>query len=95
MIKLTHIRPSKKVGKKYDAIFRIDGKQKIVSFGAKSYSDFIHHKNEARKQLYITRHQANEDWNNPVTPGALSRWILWNKPTLHESIIDFMKRFNL
>jgi len=25
----------------------------------------------------------------------LARWILWNKPTIKESIKDYKKRFNL
>jgi hypothetical protein len=36
-----------------------------------------------------------ENWNKPDTRGALARWVLWNKPTLKESIDDFKKRFNL
>ena len=30
-----------------------------------------------------------------MSPGALSRWILWNKPTLKASIADFKKRFTM
>ena len=66
-----------------------------MKFGAQGYSDFTIHKDEERKQRYLDRHKANENWNKPDTPGALSRWILWNKPTLKESIDDFKKRFNL
>jgi hypothetical protein len=95
MIKLVKISPSDKATKKYDAVFNIDGKNRTVSFGAKGYSDFTHHKDEARKKLYLVRHQKTEDWNNPVTPGALSRWILWNKTTLRESISDYRRRFNI
>jgi len=95
MIKLLKIRPSDKATKKYDATFTIDGKQRVVSFGAKGYSDFIQHKNEARKNAYLARHKTTENWNNPVTPGALSRWILWNKTTLKDSISDYIRRFNL
>jgi hypothetical protein len=95
MVKLVSIKPSPKATKKYDAVFNIDGKSKTVSFGAKGYSDFTIHKDEARKQRYLTRHQATEDWSNPITPGALSRWILWNKTTLRESIADFKRRFGL
>ena len=32
-----------------------------------------------------------EDWNDPMTAGALSRWILWGKPSLRESFNDFKK----
>jgi len=30
-----------------------------------------------------------------MSAGALSRWILWNKPTIEASKADFKKRFNL
>jgi hypothetical protein len=66
-----------------------------VPFGAFSYSDYTLHKNLERKKRYLMCHRKNEDWNNPKTPGALSRWILWNKPTLEESIKDYRKRFNI
>jgi hypothetical protein len=58
-------------------------------------SDFTKHKDEERKQRYLDRHKANENWNKPDTAGALSRWILWNKPTLRESIQDYKERFGL
>ena len=58
-------------------------------------SDFTKHRDPARKERYLKRHKANENWNNPLTAGALSRWILWNKPTLSASIKDFEDRFNL
>jgi hypothetical protein len=50
---------------------------------------------EERKKLYLKRHEKNENWNDPKSRGALSRWILWNKKTLSASIADFKKRFNL
>jgi hypothetical protein len=99
---------SGKEGKKFDAIFR-DKKcpcgmkdkvecgrgEKIVSFGAAGMSDFTKHKDEERKELYLARHKKNEDWEKPMTPGSLARYILWNKPTLKESIADYKKRFDL
>jgi hypothetical protein len=98
-IKLISIKPSPKATKKYDAVFNIDygktNKTKTVSFGAKGYSDFTMHKNEVRKQAYLTRHRTTEDWTNPITPGALSRYVLWNKTSLTASIADFKRRFNL
>jgi hypothetical protein len=36
-----------------------------------------------------------EHWNKPTTPGALSRWVLWNKPSFKESVKDYKKKFNL
>ena len=92
MEKLLRIETSDNKDKKYDAIFREAGK---VSFGAKGMSDFTKHKDPERKKLYLARHKKTEDWSNPITPGALSRWILWNKPTLKASIEDYKNRFNL
>ena len=66
---------------------------KTVHFGASGYSDFTHHKDPDRKQRYLDRHSANEDWRNPETAGFLSRWLLWNKPTLEASIRDTNRRF--
>ena len=84
------ITPSKKSDKKFDAT--IDGK-KTVSFGAKGYSDFTQHKDPARKQRYLNRHKARENWNDPTTAGALSKHVLWNKPTIAASVKDMDKQF--
>ena len=84
------IQPSKKADKKFDAI--IDGK-KTVSFGAKGYSDFTMHGSEARKNAYLQRHKARENWNDPTTAGALSKFVLWNKPSIAASVKDMDKQF--
>jgi len=55
---------------------------KKIHFGAANMSDFTLNKNEDRKQRYIARHNTKrEDWTK-INPGSLSRYILWNKPTL-------------
>ena len=84
------ISKSKNKDKKYDA--RIDGK-KTVSFGAAGYSDYSVHKNPERKQRYIDRHKKNENWSDPTTAGFYAKNLLWNKPTLTESIKDTNKKF--
>lgn len=58
-------------------------------------SDYTIHKDPERKKRYIIRHKKNEHWNDPITAGSLSRYVLWNKPSLRESIKDYKKRFNL
>lgn len=77
---------------KYVAVFD-DGTH--TSFGALGYEDFTQHNDPKRKHLYILRHWKHENWSDPKTAGALSRWILWNKPTLEESIQDYIKRFHM
>lgn len=93
MVKLISITKSTNKFKKLMAQFLINDKLKITHFGADGYDDYTIHKDEKRKELYIKRHQKKEDWNNPTTAGALSRWILWNKPTLIESIEDYKNKF--
>jgi hypothetical protein len=90
------IKKSTNQKKKYMAVFYEDGKKfKTTHFGAAGMSDFTKHKDEARKQRYMNRHKANENWENPMSAGSLSRYILWNKPTLRASITDYKTRFNL
>jgi len=90
------IRKSTDPKKKLEAIFSLDnGKTKTVRFGAAGMSDFPTHKDEERKKRYLARHRRNENWNDPMTAGALSRWILWNLPTRRASIQAYKKRFNL
>ena len=91
-MKLLKVKRANDGKHKFTAVFD-DGKE--VSFGAKGYSDMTQHGSETRKNRYLDRHRKNENWNDPQTPGALSRWILWNKPSLQESIADFKRRFNL
>lgn len=88
------IKKSKKSNKKFDAIFQNikTGRTKTISFGAAGMSDYTKHRDKARKQRYINRHKKRENWNNLMTPGALSRWVLWGKPTLQASIKDYKRR---
>ena len=92
------IKKSTNQKKKLMAIFYMgDKKIKTVHFGASGYTDYIKSGgDDERKKRYIARHSnGKEDWNMYMTPGSLSRWILWSKPTLKESIKDYKKMFNL
>ena len=85
---------SSKADKKYMALFNIDGKKKITHFGQAGADDYTITKDKQQKKRYLDRHRANENWNDPLTAGALSRWILWNKPSITDSIASYKKRFN-
>lgn len=69
------------------------GRTKTTHFGAAGYSDFTLHHDDARKKRYLARHKSRETWADPTTAGSLSYFILWNKPTLKDSIADYKKRF--
>ena len=90
---LTRIEKSKLKGKKWTALF--DNPKKIVHFGASGYEDYTIHKDDERKKRYLDRHRKNEIWTKPDNPGSLSRWILWNKKTIEESIKDFRKNMSV
>ena len=89
------IRSSSTPNKKYDAIFtRKDKTRKVIHFGDKRYQDYTQHKNKKRRELYILRHQKNENWNNPESAGSLSRYILWGDYTdIQKNIKAFKTRF--
>ena len=78
---------SNKADKKYmvKIISKKTGRERTIHFGASGMSDYTIHKDEARKQRYINRHKALEDFNNPETAAYYSRWILWHLPTIRES----------
>ena len=96
-LRLKTIRRSHKKEKKWDAVFiKPDGREKVVPFGARGMSDYTKHKDKTRRQRYIKRHSGmGENWKDPMTPGALSYWILWNKPSFDASVADFKRRFKL
>jgi hypothetical protein len=95
-MKLLSVKPSTRATKKYMAIFEENGKQLIRHFGAKGQSDYTINKDPARRDLYLNRHEAREDWTNPKTAGALSKWILWGRSTdLQTNIADFKRHFGL
>lgn len=98
------IKKSDRKDKKYAAKFCMCDKfdackgsnTKEVHFGAKGYEDYTDHHDKERRANYLARHKAREDWNDPDTPGALSRWLLWGESTsLAKNIAAFRKKFNL
>ena len=96
-LKLKTIKKSHRSDKKWDAVFlRPDGTQKVQPFGQRGYSDFTKHKDATRKQRYIARHKRmHEDWKDPTRAGPLSRFILWNKPTMAASVRSYRRMFRV
>ncbi len=86
---------SDKPSKKY---YIITNDNKKVYFGQASASDFLIHKDEARKQRYIDRHKKNESkyWNKSGidTPSFWSRFLLWHLPSITASYQDIKKNLH-
>lgn len=74
-----------------------EGKRKTIHFGDSRYSDYTLHKDSKRKQRYVVRHAAREDWTKcgVLTAGFWSKHILWNKPTIKASLLDVKCSFQL
>ncbi len=91
------IKKSDKAGKKLMAVFTKDnGRTKTTHFGSAGMDDYTLTKDKAQRKRYLDRHRKNENWSNPESAGALSRWILWGPSTSRqENIRSFKKRFNL
>ncbi len=94
-LSLISIKKSPKKDKKYVASFCKNGRIKQTHFGAKGMSDYTKHKDKQRKSRYIQRHKSRENWRDPTSAGALSRYILWGKPSFRASVSDYKRRFKL
>ena len=89
--------------KKYVAIFQVVGGSDVrVPFGQRGSMDYIKwYKQKGpkvaaeRRRAYLGRHAAREDWSNPMTAGALARWLLWELPDFSEAAAAFARRFGL
>ena len=88
------IRKSTNPDKKLMAIVeQNNGRTKTVHFGQAGASDYTIHKDKERKQRYLQRHKANENWSDYKTAGFYATHILWNKPSITESIRDTNNKF--
>ena len=98
MVKV-EITKSNRNDKRFQAVFTDDDGKKIktTQFGLKNpkVGTYIDHKNEKLKENYLKRHKKNENWNNFMSAGSLSRYILWNKKTYQQSLDDYKKIFKL
>ena len=92
------IKPSTAKNKRLTAVFYDnEGKKlKTTNFGLKGGSTYIDHKDKQLRSKYIARHRVNENWNDPQSAGALSRYLLWGDSTsLDKNIKAYKKRFKL
>ena len=82
---IIYISESGRANKKWKA--ETEGKP-TVHFGQRDAGDFTIHRDEAARQAYIARHGKAENWDRSgvMTPGWLSRYLLWQKPSLDEAI---------
>ena len=84
------IKKSDNQNEKFMAI--IENTNKKIHFGAKLYEDYTLHKDDKRKKAYLSRHK-HDNAQNPLYPSFYATNLLWNKPTLKESIVDINRKY--
>ena len=58
--------------------------------------DYTKTHDKDQRMRYLTRHSKNENWRNPKSAGALSRFILWGDSTsIEANLTAYKRRFNL
>lgn len=72
-------------------------KYNTVHFGQQNAQDFTMHHSLERLRKYDLRHKPRENWSNIMTPGALSKWFLWNPNayTIDEAIPQIENSFDI
>lgn len=87
------IAKSDKPDKRLKATFS-DGK--TIHFGAKNGTTYIDGATADQRKNWIARHRVRENWNDPRTAGALSRYLLWgDSRSLDKNHSRFMDRFSI
>lgn len=101
-MRLLAVRRSPKAAKKFVAVFEDDdGRRRSTHFGAAGYGDFTLYWKRSpalareKRAQYIARHGATEDWSDPTTPATLSRFVLWERPTVAQAVKALKRRFVL
>ena len=82
---IIYISESTRLDKKWKA--EAEG-HRAVHFGQRGADDCTIHRDEAARQAYIARHGSKENWGRSgvMTPGWLSRYLLWEKRSLPAAI---------
>ena len=82
--------------KEFKAVFTVGDRTKTVRFGTASNYVLNKTKTSRDRANYIARHRVRENFNNPTSPGALSRYILWGESrSLKSNTAAFKKRFKI
>ena len=89
---MIHLRHAPQSSQKKFVVQFEDGKR--IQFGQRGYSDFTDHQDEKRRRRYLGRHK-REDWTDLRKAGTWSRYILWNKKSLEESIQHMARKFKI
>ena len=82
------LRKSKRKGKR----FEIDMIDHSHHFGSDVGKTYIDGRTDKERAAWIARHQNDKGWDSKHSGIYHSKNLLWNKPTLKESIKDYEKK---
>lgn len=69
---------------------------KTVHFGSEGSKTYLDHGDKKKREAYLARHKVNENWTDPYSAGALSRFLLWGDSTsLEANHQAFMRKFGV
>ena len=85
------LEKSTKPDKKY--VIKFINPNKSIHFGAKNSLTHLDHHDKIRRENYISRHKAREDWTK-INAGSLSRYLLWgDSNNLHTNLTTYLRKF--
>ncbi len=100
---IMYLYKSNKTNKKWSAFFPTS--KRLIHFGQKPYRDYtltndkqsVHYikspkEREAVKKAYQARH-ANDNLDDPESPGSLSYEVLWSAPTLKGGMRNYSRKY--
>lgn len=67
----------------------------VVHFGQKGAKTYIDEGDKIKRNNYIARHGASEDWTDPYKSGTLSRFLLWETTDFEKNHQEYMQKFNV
>ncbi len=91
-MKIISLRQSDRKNKKWEVIVEDGEKFHTIHFGDTRYEDYTQHGDAERRERYLNRHKSREDWENPLTAGFWSRWLLWGNSRDLMTNLRFVKR---
>ena len=92
-MKFISLKQSSKPNKKY--VIKFSEPKKIIHFGSKNSSTYLDHKDKTKRENYLKRHKANENWDD-INAGSLSAFLLWGPTTdVNTNLTKYLIRFSI
>jgi len=92
-MKFISLNFSTKPNKKY--VIEFSEPKKTIHFGSKTGITYLDHKDKTKRENYLKRHKANENWDD-VNAGSLSAFLLWGPTTnINHNLGWYLKKFGI